>query len=178
MKAQRLLLAISVIGAVAVGGAVTGTTLARWQDHATMSATSVTSGAFAFTVNGQTQTLNLGSWSTSANTETRAFPLTIRNDGTGKNLRMVTSVTGVTKTNPSGVPLTLRFGMVNAPGQCTVGASGLAEFTTQPIALTPQLAPGATGHGCLVATVERTSPPATAQNASVTITIQGKQVRP
>ena len=178
MRAQRLLLAISVIGAVAVGGAVTGTTLARWQDSARLQPASVTAGTFGFTVNGQTQTLNLGSWSTSTNTETRAFPLTIRNDGTGKTLRMVASVTGVTKTNPSGVPLTLRFGMVNGPGQCTVAASGLAEFTTQPIALTPQLAPGATGHGCLVATVQRTSPPATAQTASVSITIQGKQVRP
>lgn len=178
MKAPHLLLAISVIGAVAIGGAVTGTTLARWQDRATMPAATVTSGTFAFTVNEQSQTLTLGSWTTAANTESRAFPLSIRNAGTGKNLRMVASVTAVTRTNPSGVPLTLRFGMVDGPGQCTVTTAGLAEFTSQPVALTPQLAPGTTGHGCLVATVQRTSPPATAQNASVSITIQGKQVRP
>lgn len=180
MKLKRLLHGVTVVGAVAIGGAVTGTTLALWSDQAPMAGGSVTAGTFELSVNGHAQTLDLGSWATtrswsgSSDTESRAIPLTFRNDGTGANLRLRAAVTGVGNSNPVGVPLTVRFARGST---CTPDTPGTG-YTSGSLELTDSLAPGESADACLVATVTRTSAPAAAQTATVSITFQGTQVRP
>jgi predicted ribosomally synthesized peptide with SipW-like signal peptide len=52
----RILLVATVIGALFIGGAVTGTTLALWRDQATLDGSQVTAGELTFTVKNAPET--------------------------------------------------------------------------------------------------------------------------
>lgn len=158
MKAQRLLLAISVIGAVATGGAVTGTTFARWQDQAALSAGSVRTGEMSFAVAGP-GTAALPVLSEMSKDVPRAVEVEIRNDSPAgaRHLRLTVRPTGFTGSNPA-MSLSIAARRLTAAEQCSPSLTGFVEFSanawpaTGP-ALAGPLAPGGTSRACLLVTV-------------------------
>lgn len=176
MKLGSILATATVVGAVAIGGATTGTTLALWRDAAAVPSGTVTSGDIALTVNGSaTATLPpLGSMQPGVS---HTVPLSFTNTGTGANLRLVASISSVSSTNAAGVPLTYRFRRLAAGEPCSATGS-FTTFAGAAIALTDPLAPGASAHACMTVTLDRSSLPSSQQSSTVTFTFTGAQVRP
>jgi hypothetical protein len=181
MKTLRLLLPIAVIGAVAVGGAVTGSTLARWRDTATMSGTTVTAGSLSFTATGPGSTAlpALGGMSRGA---PRAVEMELGNSSPGgaRNLRLEIRPAGYTHTNP-GMNLDVEVRALTAGEQCSTGLTGFAPFKAPAWpaagpALTPPLAPQQHARACLRVTVD--SATGSLRSSTVTLDFDAVQVRP
>jgi predicted ribosomally synthesized peptide with SipW-like signal peptide len=182
MKPTGLLVSVSVIGAIAVGGAVTGTTMALWSDRATAAGSSVTAGTIGLTVNGST-TVDLGArFATMQPGEARTETLTFRNTGSGRNLRLQVELASVAQTVAPGspaVPLTLEYRTTGA-ADCASGG-GYAPLPAAPgtdfSPLTGPLAPGETASACLRVRLDLVELPAQAATSTVTIDLRGEQVR-
>lgn len=158
MKAPRLLLAFSVLGAVVTGGAVTGTTLARWRDQAALAPGSVGTGAMSFAVAGPGSAALpvLGDMSKDV---PRAVELEIGNSSPAdaRNLRMTVRPAGFRSSN-SAMSLSLEVRRLGSGEQCSPSLSGFVAFTAAAWpaggpALAGPLAPGATARACLRVTV-------------------------
>lgn len=180
MKAQRLLLAISVIGAVVVGGAVTGTTLASWQDRAALPASSVTAGSMSFAVagTGSAPLPVLGDMQAGV---PRVFEMEIRNSSpeAARNLRLEVRPTGFTSTN-SNMPLTVAVQRPVPGQQCSAitaaRAFTSAEWSLSTPALTGSLAPGQSDRICVQVTI--TAAIGSDKSSNVTLDFLATQVRP
>jgi predicted ribosomally synthesized peptide with SipW-like signal peptide len=183
MKAAGLILATALVGAVAVGGAVTGTTLALWRDQEQIPASSVTSGSIGLAVNGRV-TLDLGDrFALMKPGETRTQRLTFTNTGSGSNLLMRVSLMSVARTIEAGspqVPLTIEYRRSPAADDCSA-ASGYVPLPETPpsgfVALSEPIAPGASSSICLRVRLDSTSLPDRPAASKVTITLRGDQVR-
>jgi hypothetical protein len=182
MKRTGLLLSVSVIGAVAVGGAVTGTTMALWNATATAAGSSVTSGTIGLTVNG-VGSVDLGTrFAGMQPRETRTERLTFRNTGSGSNLLLRVELDSAAQTVAPGspqVPLTLEY-RTTGTEDCASG-SGYAPLPAAPgpgfPPLTGPLAPGESASVCLRVGLDLDTPPAQAATSTVTIDLRGEQVR-
>jgi predicted ribosomally synthesized peptide with SipW-like signal peptide len=182
MKPTGLLLSVSVIGAVAVGGAVTGTTLALWSDQAAVAGGTVASGTIGLTVNGSTS-VDLGSrFANMQPGEARTEDLTFRNSGSGANLRLQVVLASVSQAPAPGsapVPLTLEY-RTTGTADCASGG-GYAPLPTESGAgipsLTGPLAPGESASVCLRVGLDLDILPAQTATSTVTIDLRGEQVR-
>lgn len=181
MKAQRLLLAISVIGAVVVGGAVTGTTLASWRDQAALPASSVTSGSMSFAVAGPASA-PLPVLGDMQRDEPRVFETEIRNSSSeaARNLRLEVRPTGFSSTNPD-MPLTVAVQRPAAGQQCSAvtgfRAFTSAEWSLSTPALTGSLAPSETDRVCVQVTITGATT-GSDKSSNVTLDFLATQVRP
>lgn len=123
MKAKSLLLA-SVVGAVAVGGALTGATVASWRDSAPINAGVLRTGDLSLSTTLSTTTLG------PLEPDQKAYAtLTLDASGEGKNLRTVTTIDSIGGFTPDG-PLTLRFRPMAANDQCSEAASAPSSWKT------------------------------------------------
>ena len=99
----RVLLLVAVVGALLVGGATTGTTLATWRDQVTASSGAVQSGKFLLDINGggTTTAISLGTLPQLARNSgatagaAQAQQATLNYDVTGKNNQMQLALTEV-----------------------------------------------------------------------------------
>lgn len=152
MKAKSLLL-VSVIGAAAVGGALTGTTVASWRDSSAMNAGVLRTGDLGLSANaagGSALRLTPG--------QSTAVPLTLTTTGAGKNLRATASLVGV----QGGEHVGLRFRrQTSDTDRCTTdgGATPFTTWAGSPIRLTDPAPPG-TVRLCLVLTASTEAMPA------------------
>jgi hypothetical protein len=151
----RAVLLVAVVGALLVGGATTGTTLASWRDQAGAASGSVASGSMALTAASTPATLSVARGTTG----TTLVTVSDASSAQAKNLvqRLTPTVTG---TLPSGVSATLttRSGSTctsTVQGAVTTGPSG--SFVT-----------------CLNVSV---ASGATATSATVTVSVAGRQLR-
>ena len=100
----RVLLIVAVVGALLVGGATTGTTLASWRDQAAAGSGTVTSGTFLLDINGggTTSAISLGTLPALALNSgptagaAQAQSATLNYSVTGKNNQMQLALTGIT----------------------------------------------------------------------------------
>ena len=176
MKSRSLVTAAAVVGALVVGGATTGTTLALWRGQATMPGHTVQAGSIGLTVN---QSVNVGLGSlTMQPGESRTIPLTFTNTGQGKNLRLTTSVSAINASNNAEVPLSFGFRSMAAGDTCTTASTGLTPYTGSSIPLAGPLSAGGSATACMLVTMTRTALPTTEQTSTVTLTFTGNQVRP
>lgn len=181
MKAQRLLLAISVVGAVVVGGAVTGTTLASWRDQAALPASAVSAGSMSFAVAGPASgpLPVLGDMQPG---QPRVFETQIRNSSpkAARNLRLEVRPTGFTSTNPA-MPLTVAVQRPE-PGQQCAAISAFraftnAEWSLPTPALAGPLAPGESDRVCVQVTITGATT-GSDKSSNVTLDFLATQVRP
>ncbi|QZY29829.1 hypothetical protein [Nocardioides coralli] len=176
-------LAVAVAGALLVGGAATGTTLASWVDSAQLAGTAVSSGTISLTVDGTTTatfaslpalSLNVGGTPGAA----QSFTATLRNDSVGKNLRMRMYVDDVT-TGQADLNGGLEISVAGAapaaacpaPAWQNLSATNNTEVTGAP------LAPGGTRKLCVSLRVRAGAPAATAsRTGTLTFAFRGAQV--
>ena len=176
MKSRSLVTAAAVVGALIVGGATTGTTLALWRGQATMPGHTAQAGSIGLTVN-QSVDVGLGTLTMQPG-ESRAIPLTFTNTGQGKNLRLIASVSEINTSNNAEVPLSFGFRSM-APGDtCTAASTGLTTYTGSSLPLTGPLNAGESTTACMLVTMTRTALPTAEQTSTVTLTFTGNQVRP
>jgi hypothetical protein len=177
---HRTPLAVAVVGALLVGGATTGTTLAQWRDEAMVSAGSITSGAMSHTVlNGadaRLGTVSLAPGATSASSVTA----TVRDTSAprSKNLRQDIRVADVELTEPTnGLSASdLRLSVTRKTGgQCpaSVPASAAAGYTSSVL---DRSAPGDPAYDVCV--VVAAAPQAPASTGTLRLAFAGEQARP
>jgi predicted ribosomally synthesized peptide with SipW-like signal peptide len=187
---SRTPLVVAVVGALLIGGATTGTTLALWHDQETLSG-SVSSGTMAFTVNGSTTVTfdainNLAMNSGDQAGAAQSFTADLTAGGAGKNLRMRMFVDDVT-TGSSELNDGLEVALTGAPtaGDCPAATAATytplsgtnsVEVTNSSVAGVP---PGTSRALCVAVRVRPNAPAATAgKSGQLTITFRGQQVRP
>lgn len=166
-----LLLAFSVIGAVAIGGALTGTTLATWRDTATTGPAVVEAGNLRLQVNASSAaTLPAVTGLQPGVPQMRV--LTVTNDGVGRNLRMVARSASVTVSGATPLELAFRA-RTSGSDSCSAGTyTPLVSGTV----LTQPLAAGASTQLCL--SVSTKAVPYQSSTSTVTLGLTGTQVRP
>lgn len=172
MRGALLLTAASVVGAVAVGGAVTGSTLALWQDQRSLPAASVTAGTFGLDVRGQASAtldnltgLQLG--------VRQAQPIRFISTGTGRNLLMNVRLLSVTESNPTGVSLLIQHRARSGAGDdCTGGAYTILSAGST---LASSIPAGGSAEACLGVTLQGAYLPPVATSSLVTLTFEGVQ---
>jgi hypothetical protein len=101
---RRFPLVATVVGALVIGGATTGTTLALWHDEAALGASKVEAGSMTITVDGQTSATFTTITNLALNNEStpgtpQAFTADLVAGGEGPNLRMRMFVDDVTTTS-------------------------------------------------------------------------------
>ena len=191
----RLALVVPVVGALLVGGAVTGTTFARWLDVATASTSSVTSGTLRLTgADGTTTTgLNLGSaaglpvgTSSTPGTAVLVSPVPVLKHATAaasKNARMTVYVDAVTVTG-TGLPGSVQVAVTSVAATGTCPATTTATFQDAAAGFTPvgvasALAPQASIKLCTYLRLKANAPAgALGKSGSLAMTLRGQQVRP
>jgi hypothetical protein len=177
---HRTPLAVAVVGALLVGGATTGTTLAQWRDEAMVSAGSITSGAMSHTVlNGadaRLGTVSLAPGATSASSVTA----TVRDTSAprSKNLRQDIRVADVELTEPTnGLSASdLRLSATRKTGgQCpaSVPVSAAAGYTSSVL---DRSAPGDPAYDVCVVVAATSQAPAS--TGTLRLTFAGEQARP
>lgn len=176
-----------MVGALLVGGATTGTTLAHWRDQAALGASSVKGGTIGLTVNGSTSAsfgslanLTLNSGATAGGIQSATA--TLVNTSTGKNMRMQMHLDNVTATTTG-----LTNGLEVAASTVATGVTcpspagtfkPLSSYTTTPLTAT-SLSPGGTRKLCVDVRVKGgAGSTAAGQDGTLTFTFRGEQVRP
>ncbi|GAB2738583.1 hypothetical protein [Nocardioides pakistanensis] len=172
MKAKSLLLA-SVVGAVAVGGVLTGATVAAWRDSAPVDAGVLRTGDLSLSTSLSTTTvapLEPG--------EKAYATLTLDARGEGKNLRTVTTIDSVDGFTANG-PLTVRFRPKEAgSGQCSelAAADGWEPWNGTPLQLTDPIFPTLTKACVEIAAKPATGVPLGTATFPLSITASLRQV--
>ncbi len=183
-KTTSLLVTVSVIGTLVIGGALTGTTLALWRDQATIAAGSAQSGSIALSVNGTT-TADLGAMDQLGPGEARTVSATLTNSTpvAAKNLRMQVHLDAVTSNNPAlDSVLEVSAGAVTGAGSCTAAGTGFNPVGSSYPATqvtTTSLGPQASVTLCVTLRLPASAPSASqGQSGALTFTFRGEQVRP
>jgi hypothetical protein len=183
---SRTVIAVAVVGALLVGGAVTGTTFALWRDGAPTGASTVKGGAISLTVDGSTTVswaspgeLMLNSGSTPGTA--RSTSALLRNGSTGKNLRMQMHLDAVTAsapvlTNGLEVAATTVAKTATCPSPAAT-FKALSSYTTTALTATG-VAPGVERKLCVDVRVKGGAPDVAGQSGTLTFTLRGQQVRP
>jgi hypothetical protein len=181
----RIPFAVTVVGALFVGGATTGTTLASWVDSESLAGTAVSSGTISLTANDSTtatfaaiDNLALNSGATPGTPQ--SFTVTLRNASVGKNLRMRMYVDDVTTTQAdlnSGLQVSLAgagsAGTCPSPTWQDLSSTNAVQVTATP------LDPGATRTLCVSARVKGNAPGATGgKTGTLDFSFRGEQVQP
>ena len=176
----RTPLAVAVVGALLVGGATTGTTLALWRDQAIVPASSLTSGSMSHTVlnGGDTRlgNVSLVAGEPSATTVTG----TVRDTSAAgsKNLRQDIRVASVELANPtnnlSAADLRLAVtSKTSASCPADVPASTAAGYASADLYRTAPISPAY--DVCVVVAAIAGAP---ASTGTLRLTFAGEQVRP
>jgi alternate signal-mediated exported protein len=179
--------AVAVVGALLVGGATTGTTLALWHDQAAVDNGELGSGAIVLQVDGRTTAefapinglaLNAGASPGSAQT----FTATLKNGSSGTNMRMRMHLDDVTTPNGNlNNGLEIALSSAAQTGDCAMATTGYAplsapnsmEFSTAGV---PN---GGTRALCVSLRVKASAAPDVAsQTGTLTFLFRGEQVRP
>lgn len=177
-----------MVGALVLGGAATGTTVARWQDAATVSGGTLGSATVAVTVDGAA-VATLGSLpSLPANDgatpgATRTVTAMLLNDSTrgAKNMSMQLHLDDVTASDPTLAEVLEVAAATVAPGEPCPSPAG--PFTRvrdhRSTSLGPEtLRPGDARQLCLDVRVRGGADPASLGGTGVlTLTVRGQQVR-
>ena len=185
----RIPLIVAVVGALLIGGATTGSTLASWRDQETVAGQNITAGEFDLNVNGGGKTvaislgtlpqlaLNFGSTPGAA----QAMSATLNYKVTGKNNRMRLDLTGVTANQTdltSG--LEAAASTVAPAATCPSPATGYKPLSADTTTNLNNLA-NASGSVklCLSVRVKANAPAAVGgKSGALTLTLVGTQVAP
>jgi predicted ribosomally synthesized peptide with SipW-like signal peptide len=188
---HRFPLVAAVVGALVIGGATTGTTLALWHDRENLTG-SVASGSMTFTVDGSStatfaavSSLALNNGNTAGSPHT--FTATLAAGGEGKNLRMrlfVDDVTTSTAELDSGLEIALA-GVADA-ADCPPSPPAAAYtplISTNSVQVTDAASsgvlPGTSRVLCVALRVKANAPTGTAgKSGQLEFTFRGQQVRP
>jgi alternate signal-mediated exported protein len=179
--------AIAVVGALLVGGAATGTTLALWHDQASVAAGRLGSGAIALQVDGSTTAtftplsglaMNNGASPGSAQT----FTATLKNSSTGTNMRMQMHLDDVATSNGNlDTGLEIALSSTGQPADCAAATTGYDPLsaTNSLVISTDGVANGGTRALCVSVRVRGNAPAGVASQAgTLTFDFRGEQVRP
>ena len=185
----RVLLIVAVVGALLVGGATTGTTLASWRDQAAAGSGTVTSGTFLLDINGggTTSAISLGTLPALALNSgptagaAQAQSATLNYSVTGKNNQMQLALTGITANQADLVSgLEVAASMVTPPATCPAPAGtykALSSYTSTSLGTLSNSS--GTRTLCLSVRVKGGAPPAVAgKSGALTLTLTATQVRP
>lgn len=182
---HRTPLVATVVGALIVGGATTGTTLALWHDKATLTG-SAQSGELVLHVDGETATTltlpgNLALNSGSSAGAPQPFTATLKNAGAGKNLRMQIHLDTVTSNADLTAGLEVAVATVSAGDACPTPTNGdykpLSAWSTTALT-TSSLAPDATRKLCGNVRVKGGATNIAGKSGTLTLNFRGQQVRP
>jgi hypothetical protein len=181
-KATSLLVTVSVIGALVIGGALTGTTLALWRDQAPLAAGQVQSGSIALSVNG-TATASLGALNglQPGVAQVVSANLTNSSPAAAKNLRMQVHLDSVSSSNPA-LDAVLEASVSTTTGSCVAAGAGFKPVgsgysSTQ--LTSNSLAAQTSVTLCVTLRLPSSAPPAAlGQSGTLTFTFRGEQVRP
>jgi alternate signal-mediated exported protein len=176
-----------VAGALVVGGATTGTTLALWVDRTAVSEGQLRSGSIALVVNGSTSATfadisDLALSTGSSPGAARSFTATLSNAGTGKNMRMNIQLDDVTTTSDAlntGLEIAVQ-GAADTTDCPTPATSGYEDLSaTNAHLLTPvSIAPGGTWVMCVsVRSKGGTGTGLQNRSGQLTFAFRGAQVR-
>lgn len=185
----RVLLLVAVVGALLVGGATTGTTLATWRDQAAAGSGTVESGNLLLDINGggTTTAISLGTLPTLALNSgatagaAQAQQATLNYSVTGKNNQMQLALTGITADQADLVAgLEVAASMVTTGTTCPSPAG-----TFKPLSAYTSTTLGTLGNSagsrtlCLSTRVKGNAPAAVAgKTGALTLTLTATQVRP
>jgi len=188
MRARAALVA-PVVGALAIAGATTGTTLALWRDSSSAGASSLGSGSISLTLNNQTTAVNLGSvtnllqGNTGVPGPALTVTATVKHEApvAAKNLRMHVHLDSVitssgSATLNSSLEVAATTVATAAPCPSPVGTyKPLSAYTSTQVTGTP-IAPQASMKLC-VGVRMKANPPAGSQGRSgtLTFTFRGQQ---
>lgn len=178
MNVRSLLSTVAVAGALVLGGATTGTTLALWRDQAALPASSVASGSLAVSAGGLGSLTNLqpGVSQLVSGTLSDASP------STAKNLRTTFHLDGVATSNSAVAGyLMVSATAVPSTGTCTATSSfkPVGPGWTSTALTTAGVPAGTSVRLCLTVQLDPAAPESTrGQSATLTLTLRGQQVRP
>lgn len=182
---HRTLVAVplAVVGALLVGGAVTGTTLALWQDTEPLNRGSLSSGTLGLTVNGASA-VQLASLPGSLQPDVgEVIKVTLQNSApaTAKNMRAVYFLDAVTSDN-SALNGAVQVDARRTYGTtCAAATSGFKPvgtgYTSTRLTSTP-VSPQATATICLTFRLPASAPASSrGQTGGLTLTFRGQQDR-
>ena len=186
---NRVLLLVAVVGALLVGGATTGTTLATWRDQAAAGSGTVQSGTFELDINGggtttaislgtlPTLALNSGATAGAAQAQSATLNYTV----TGKNNQMQLALTGITANQADLVSgLEVAASMVTTATTCPTPAGTYKPLSSYTSTALGTLANSAGSRKlCLSTRVKGSAPAAVAgKSGALTLTLTATQVRP
>ena len=187
----RVLLLVAVVGALLVGGATTGTTLASWRDQAGAGSGTVRSGTFLLDINGggTTTAISLGTLPQLARNSgatpgaAQSQSATLNYTVTGKNNQMQLELTGVTANQADlGAGLEVAASLVTTAATCPSPAGTFKPLgssytaTTLGAALT---SPSGSRKLCLSTRVKGNATAAVAgKSGALTLVLTATQVRP
>lgn len=176
-------------GALLLGGAATGTTIAAWHDRATLPSAALGSATMALTVDGSTA-VSLGAVPELPANDgptpgaARTITTTLRNDSSpgAKNMLMQLHLDQVTASDAALAGVLELAATAVAPGEpCPTPAGAFAPVAGHPggpLTATP-LAPGESRQLCLDLRVRGgTAPSALGGSGTLVLTLRGEQVRP
>ena len=185
---SRVRLLVAVVGALLVGGATTGTTLATWRDQASAASGTVESGNLLLDINGGGTTtaiplgtlpalaLNAGATPGTA----QAQQATLNYAVTGKNNQMQLALTGVSANQTDLVAgLEVAASMVTPPATCPSPAGTYRPLSSwTPTALGTLANSTGTRTLCVSIRVKANAPAAVAgKSGALTLTLTATQVR-
>ena len=185
----RIPAVVAVVGALLVGGATTGTTLASWRDQASVGSGAASSGKFLLDINGggtstaislgtlPTLALNSGATAGAA----QAQSATLNYSVTGKNSQMRLALTSISASQSDLVSgLEVAASMVATATACPVPAGTYQALSTY-TSTTLGILANATGSRklCLSMRVRGSAPAAVAgKSGNLTLIVTATQVRP
>lgn len=169
-----------VAAAVVVGAGAAGSTYALWNDSVTVPEQRVGTGSIEMRTDGSTA-LTVSGLDTNGlypgGSVVRPAPLMVTNQGTVP-LSVSWSGTTVTGANTS-LNAALISSLREAPGTAPTACTVTAPATSLPTTLTFSLAPGSSKALCLEVRLSSSAPSsARGASATVTLTLDGVQVRP
>ena len=185
----RTVVLLAAAGALVIGGAGTGTTLALWTKTATVPASTVTSGTISVTVNGSTSAtiagptgLAVGAGSTAGTA--KSISATLKNDSpaTAKNLLMAIYLDTVTANQTDlNTNLQVAASTVATSASCPSPAGTfktIGTAYTSTLLTGPSTVPQASLKLCVDVRVRGSATPGAAnKSGTLTFTFRGLQVR-
>ena len=185
----RIPLAVAVVGALLIGGATTGTTLASWKDQEAVAASKVKAGEFDVDINGggKASTISLGTLpqmqlnSGATPGPAQATTATLNYKVTGKNNRMSLHLTDITASQADlTAGLEVAASTVSMAATCPSTASGYKSLSAYTTTNLSNLA-NASGSVklCLSVRVKANAPADVGgKSGALTLTLTGTQVSP
>lgn len=181
---HRFPLVATVVGALVIGGATTGTTLALWRDQAAPSG-SVESGNLVLHVDGDTTATFTGVGSLGLNNGAtpgapQSFSATLKNAGTGKNLRMQVYLDSFTTSSEFAAGLEVAVSTVPTGDACptpvTTDYKPLSTWTATALT-SSSMAAAATRKLCGSVRVRGGATNIAGKSGPLTFNFRGQQVR-